>query len=277
MGVSIDSPDPNIIIILPIQPAMILIKLGGSVITDKSRYKTFNKEQVSRLCSEIVQSGRGTIIVHGAGSYGHVIAKRYSLQKGLVDFSQIPAVAQVQYDVRELNALVVKTLLENGIPAVSVPPGSCFVMENGKLIVKDNEAIRALAHMGVMPILFGDVVMDRSKGFGICSGDQIMEVLTDIFKPERVVFVSDVDGLYTADPKTNPDAEIIETVTPEVLKSVHSSSTVDDVTGGVVGKMLSMLEACDENRDCVLVNGTVPGRLLSLLKGEEVPCTIARR
>ena len=255
---------------------MMLIKLGGSVITDKSQYRTFNKEQVSRLCREIAESGKGTIVVHGAGSFGHVVAKKYALQHGLIDFSQIPAIAQVQYDVRELSSMVVRELITNGIPAVSVPPGSCFVMDDGKLVVNDTEAIKALAHIGVMPILFGDVVMDRKKGFGICSGDQIMEVLADIFKPDRIVFVSDIDGLYTADPKTDPDAVLIPEVTPDVLDEVSSGSTVDDVTGGVRGKMESMLRMCDEDRDCVLVNGTVPGRLLSLLKGEDVPCTVAR-
>lgn len=255
---------------------MMLIKLGGSVITDKSQYRTFNKDQVSRLCREIAESGKGTIVVHGAGSFGHVIAKKYSLQHGLIDFSQIPAIAQVQYDVRELSSMVVRELISNGIPAVSVPPGSCFVMDNGKLVVNDSEAIRALAHMGIMPVLFGDVVMDRGKGFGICSGDQIMEVLMDIFKPDKVVFVSDIDGLYTADPKTDSDAKLIPQFDGSTLKEISSGSTVDDVTGGVVGKMESMLRMCDGKRECVLVNGTVPGRLLSLLKGEDVPCTVAR-
>ncbi len=255
---------------------MILIKLGGSVITDKSQYRTFNKEQVARLCKEIAESGKGTMVVHGAGSFGHVVAKQFALSYGLQDFRQVPAVAQVQYDVRELSSMVVRELLGAGIPAVSVPPGSCFVMDDDKLIVSDNEAIRALAHIGVMPVLFGDVVMDRSKGFGICSGDQIMEVMADIFKPERVVFVSDIDGLYTSDPKTDSDAKLIDTVTEGTLEKISSGSTVDDVTGGVRGKMESMLRMCKDGRDCVLVNGTVPGRLLSLLKGEDVPCTIAR-
>ena len=256
---------------------MILIKLGGSVITDKAQYRTFRKEQVARLCKEIADSGKGIIVVHGAGSFGHVIAKRYSLQQGLVDFGQVPAIAQVQYDVRELSSMVVRELMNVGIPAVSVPPGSCFVMDDGKLVVSDDEAIRKLAHIGVMPVLFGDVVMDRKKEFGICSGDQIMEVLSDIFKPDRIVFVSDIDGLYDKDPKTNEDAKLIPEVTEDTLKQVSAGSTVADVTGGVRGKMESMLRLCAEGRDCVLVNGTVPGRLLSLLKGEDVPCTVARK
>ena len=255
---------------------MILIKLGGSVITDKSQFKTFDRTQASRLCKEIADSGVPTIIVHGAGSFGHVLAKKHSLQNGLKDPEQIPAAAQVHHDAMELGMLMTETLMENGIPAAAVAPGSCFVMDDGHLIVKDDEAIRSLQDIGIMPVTFGDVVMDRKKGFGICSGDQLMEVMADLFKPDKVVFVSDIDGLYTVNPKTDPDAELIRTVTPETLDGVSSVSDVDDVTGGVRNKMESMLRMCGEGRECVLINGTVPGRLLALLRGEDVTCTVAR-
>ncbi len=256
--------------------AMILIKLGGSVITDKSQYRKFNREQTARLCKEIAAADRNVMIVHGAGSFGHVLAKKYSLNTGLQDFIQVPAMAQVQHDTRELSLLVTEELMKAGIPAVSVPPGSCFVMENGRLMVNDTEAIRQLAHVGVMPVLFGDVVADRNRGFGICSGDQAMEAIAIIFKPEKIVFVSDVDGLYTADPKKDPDAKLIPEVDASMLDKVDSELTVADVTGGIRGKIEEMLRMCDGSRECVLINGTVPGRLESFLKDEEVVCTRVR-
>jgi len=255
---------------------MILIKLGGSVITDKSEYRKFNREQTARLCKEMASCGKGIMVVHGAGSFGHVIAKQYSLQLGLQDFCQVPAVAQVQHDVRELSQEVVAELIKVGIPAVSVPPGSCFVMDKGRLIADNDECIRRLAHIGVMPVLFGDVVADRSKGFGICSGDQAMEVLAKIFKPDRIVFVSDVDGLYTSDPKKDKDAKLIPEVDGKMLDRLDSELTVADVTGGIHGKVEEMLRMCGDNGECILVNGTVPGRLEALLKGEDVPCTKVR-
>ena len=104
----------------------------------------------------------------------------------------------------------------------------------------------------------------------------MMELIAEMFKPERVIFVSDIDGLYTANPKTDPDARLIPEFDAGTLDEVSSVSDVDDVTGGVRNKMESMLRMCDEGRDCVLVNGTVPGRLLSLLRGEDVTCTVAR-
>ena len=266
----------NIIYVDPHAPAMILIKLGGSVITDKSQYKKFDREQASRLCREIAESGKPTIIVHGAGSFGHVLAKKYSIQNGLEDRKQIPAAAQVHHDAMELGMLMTQTLIDNGIPAASVAPGSCFVMEDGRIVPDNLEAIKALQDVGIMPVTFGDVVMDRTRGFGIVSGDQMMEVMADLYKPERVVFVSDIDGLYTANPKTDPDAELIPEFDAGTLDDISSESDVDDVTGGVRNKMEAMLRMCDEGRDCVLVNGTVPGRLLALLRGEDVTCTVAR-
>lgn len=255
---------------------MILIKLGGSVITDKSQYKKFNQDQASRLCREIAESGRSVMIVHGAGSFGHVLAKRYAVQEGLTDFGKVTPAAMVHHDAMELGMLLTSELMKVGIPAASVSPGTCFVMDDGKLIVNDDEAIRRMAHVGIMPVMFGDVVMDRKRGFGIVSGDQLMELMADMFEPDRIVFVSDIDGLYDKNPKTNPDARFIPEVTSEVMDAVDSREDVDDVTGGVRNKMESMLRMCTPERDCVLVNGTVPGRLLSLLKGEDVPCTIAK-
>ena len=255
---------------------MILIKLGGSVITDKSQYRTFNKERVARLCSEIKESGHKVLIVHGAGSFGHVLSKRHNIQNGYVSEEQIPAVAEVQYDVRDLSLMVVREMLNVGIPAVSVPPGSCFVLDDGKLVASDTEAMERLVDAGVMPVLFGDVLMDRVKGFGICSGDTFMEKLAELFDIQKTVFVSDVDGLFTADPKTDGKAELIEVVDKNVLENIKSKSDIDDVTGGIRFKMEAMLRMSTADRDCVLVNGTVAGRLGALLKGETVISTTAK-
>ncbi|MDR3282971.1 MAG: isopentenyl phosphate kinase family protein [Candidatus Methanoplasma sp.] len=255
---------------------MILIKLGGSVITDKTQYRMFDRECASRLCRELADSGKRAVIVHGVGSFGHVVAKAHSLQDG---FSGLPgqafAAATVQHDVRDLNSMVVKELLSAGVLAFPVPPGSCFMMDGGVLDVKDAEVLTSAFRLGMTPVLFGDVVLDRRKGFGICSGDQIMEALCDVFDPEKVVFVSDIDGLYDMDPKKHAAAKLIEEVTAESLERVDSKMSVDDVTGGVRGKMEAMLRISTPERECVLVNGAVPGRLRSLLKGERVISTTA--
>ena len=149
-------------------------------------------------------------------------------------------------------------------------------MRNRELIIDDPSVLRSMFEKGIMPVMFGDVVMDSELGFAICSGDQVMERLKEIFNPTRVIFVSDIDGLYDKDPKNNRDANLIGDVNSKVLESVSTDITVADVTGGVRGKMETMLRMCSAGCDCVLVNGTVENRLLTLLKGGKVPCTIAR-
>lgn len=255
---------------------MIIVKLGGSVITDKSEYKAFRKDVTARLAREIGSSGKDVIVVHGAGSFGHIVAKENHLQDGLSEERQIPAAARTMCDTRELSSMVVEEFLAAGIPAVSVPPGSCFVMEDGKLIVGNEETIRRLEGLGIMPVMFGDVVADRGRGFGIVSGDQCMEALCRIFDPEKAVFVSDIDGLFDRDPKTDKGAKLIGTVTKEVLERARTEPSVDDVTGGVHAKMEAMLRMTSDDRRCYLVNGNVPGRLYRLLKGEAVTCTVAK-
>lgn len=257
------------------RPLMILVKLGGSVITDKSRYRTFDAESVARLCAEIKDSGKDVIVVHGAGSFGHVLAKEHDINGGHKSKTQIPAVAEICRDVRELNNMVVSEMIKAGIPAVGVPPGSCFVMENRNLIMEPTEVVEGFHSLGIVPVMFGDVVLDRKLGFAICSGDQIMERLCGLFSPEKVVFVSDVDGLYSGDPKKDPDAKFFGTVTKDVLSSVESDMHVADVTGGVAEKMRTMLRMCAPGRDCFLVNGRVEGRLEAILRGEDVISTKA--
>lgn len=254
---------------------MILIKLGGSVITDKREYRRFNKEAVSRLCREIRESGKEVVVVHGAGSFGHVLAKKHALNDGYRDPEQIPAVAQVCYDVRDLSSMVVAELNAAGIPSVSVPPGSCMVMDDRSLVMDRQEVILRFIGKGIVPVMFGDVVMDRALGFAILSGDQIMERLAEFIDFEKVIFVSDIDGLYDCDPKSNRDAALYETVTMETLECVDAGSSVDDVTGGVAEKMRWMLRMSGQGRECMLINGNVPGRLRSVLMGEETVCTRA--
>ncbi|MCK4613680.1 MAG: kinase, partial [Thermoplasmata archaeon] len=106
---------------------MIILKLGGSVITQKRDYATLNKEMVDTISEELASLSREVplIIVHGAGSFGHILAKRYSLNNPEKGPELTMRIAKVQRDVRELNLLLLKNLIYRGIPAVSVPPSIC--------------------------------------------------------------------------------------------------------------------------------------------------------
>mgnify|MGYP002684126917 CR=1 FL=1 len=107
---------------------MILVKLGGSVITDKGRYRTFDPDTAGRLAEEIARTGQDVVIVHGAGSFGHILAKEHRLHLGISDGSQLLGASLVMSDVRELDLEVCRRLSAKGVRAVPLPPASCAAM-----------------------------------------------------------------------------------------------------------------------------------------------------
>lgn len=249
---------------------MILIKLGGSVITRKDEYRTFRKETMDRLAGEVSRSEQQVILVHGAGSYGHMTASEYNLQDGMKDRTQIPGFCEVMADVRELNLKVLRAMNAQGLPASSIPPSSCAELDHGELVSLDTERFQQYLDIGITPTTFGDVVLDRTRGFGICSGDQLIEFLAREFDPDKVVFCSDVDGIFTSDPSENPDAAMIRELSWGILDELPKTEKYVDVTGSVFAKIESMLNLAPFCGECIIINGNAEGRLEALLEGKDV-------
>jgi len=254
---------------------MKLVKLGGSVITDKSKLKTFRRRECDRLAGELSSADDSLAIVHGAGSFGHIEAKKHSLHEGFKEDAQLKYVAKVQRDVRELNLMVLESLIDCGIRAVSVPPASAGVFWDGEIQSFDREPFESVLKLGLAPVSFGDVVPDESMGFSICSGDLIMEALAKEFRPTAAVFCADVDGVFDADPKRVKKAKLIRMLDQETFRSLRRTQpTGSDVTGSIYGKLERMLAISRHCEKCMIVNGNVPGRLAKALKGEEVVSTV---
>jgi len=254
---------------------MILVKLGGSVITDKSKLRTFRKTSCERLARELSSSRDNLILVHGAGSYGHIEAKKHELHKGYRKDSQLEHVAAVQRDVRELNLKVLETLIDEGVRAVSVPPAAAATFSGGAVTSFEPDVFRRMADIGLVPVSFGDVVPDEAMGFSVCSGDLMMEALARSFTPELVIFCADVDGVYRSDPKRDKKAGLIPRLDSSSLRTVKKiESRHADVTGSIHGKLERMLAISRHCEKCMIVNGNVPGRLGKALRGETVVSTV---
>lgn len=249
---------------------MLLVKLGGSVITDKMNYRVLRGEVLARLAEEIAGSGETTVVVHGAGSFGHVIAAKHQIQNGFTDRSQLMGAAQVMEDVRALNQAVTSALIQRGLPAVALPPSALVRLSEGRLESMDVSAFRRYLDLGMAPVTFGDVALDLKRGFGICSGDQLMEVLARELRPRRIIFCSDVDGVYTCDPRSDPSARMLEVVDRSTLDSLPRTQHCADVTGSIFGKIETMLRIAAHGGGSMVINGLVPGRLAAAMRGEEV-------
>jgi isopentenyl phosphate kinase len=253
---------------------MILVKLGGSVITDKSKLRTFRRASCERLAKELRHCS-SLSLVHGAGSFGHIEAKKHSLHKGFTDDSQIEHVAAVQRDVRELNLKVLEALISNGIKAVSIPPAAAATFKNGAISCFEPETFGRVLDIGLAPVSFGDVVPDESMGFSICSGDLMMEAIAKAFEPKLVVFCADVDGVFDSDPKRSKKAKLLTEIDRSSLKELkRTESKHADVTGSIYGKLERMLAIAQNCERCMIVNGNVPGRLEKAVRGQKVVSTV---
>ncbi len=216
----------------------VLLKLGGSVITDKSAGCAINRESLSAIARAIHGSGAqagGLIIIHGAGSCGHPEAKRYHLDKG-ADPGETEGIYVTNRVVSGLNETVVSILRENGVAAMGIHPLHTGVADNGRLIAFEYRHLERMLELGMVPVIHGDVVMDLSRGACIVSGDQLARWLAVGLKVGRVGLATDVPGVLDG-------GHVVREITPETAPLLQiGDSKHTDVTGGMRGKINELLE-----------------------------------
>ncbi len=258
-----------------------VLKLGGSVITNKKKLLTANLRAIERLANEISQAKVSSLIlVHGGGSFGHPIAEQYNIADGYVDPSQILGFSKTHQAMTTLNKLVMEALISHNIPAVEVQPSSCVVTKAGRIFNMELKPLKKMLKMGFVPVLYGDAVFDSEKGFAILSGDQLVSSLAIKLGADRIIMGMDEDGLYTKDPKGDRSAPLFDHITLEELKSLKHAiegSKATDVTGGMLGKMLELTPAIEHEIQALIVNATKPQRVYKALKGDKVIGTIIEK
>ncbi len=257
------------------------MKLGGSVITVKDKPFTANKRAITRLAAEIKRADVDSLIlVHGGGSFGHPVAKEYRINDGYRDPSQTMGFSLTHQAMTVLNKMVVASLINHNIPAMEMQPSSCIVTKSGRIEVIETRPLTKLLEIGFVPVLYGDAVVDSAKGFAILSGDQLVSALATRLGADRIVMGVDVDGLYSADPKTNLSAHFLQRITLQELKNLRhklSKAKVTDVTGGMLGKVLELVPAVEHGVHSTIVNATKSNNVYKALKGEEVVGTTIER
>jgi isopentenyl phosphate kinase len=243
-----------------------ILKLGGSVLTEKTDTPTPKPAAISRCASEIASSilpagvEGPLILVHGAGSFGHPQAKEHGSPDGFTNFGII----EIHQAVTSLNDLVIEALIRNGVPAVPVHPFGCMVAENGRIAEMETAQIGMMLARGIVPVLHGDVVMDGRAGASIISGDQLVTYLAVRFKAARIGLGTAVDGVL-ADGATVP---LITRANFESVRSYVQGSEGTDVTGGMLGKVLELL-AIEIEIDSYIFNASKENVIAGFLAGEE--------
>jgi isopentenyl phosphate kinase len=258
----------------PSERPLVVVKLGGSVITRKREVERLRPKVLDRLARELAAptDAPRLIVLHGAGSFGHPGARRFGLARAPeeegAEAHRARGAAIVASEVRRLHHLVLRALVAAGSSALSVPIATHARNRAGVLAEFDESPfVRTLAH-GWVPVSFGDVVPDDAWGSSILSADTIATVLAERLRPTRVVFVSDVPGIWEG--PAGRKRRVAPEVTDTLLAALRPASGAPDVTGGIRAKAEAMRAIARAGSDAGLISGLTDGALLRAIRGEAV-------
>lgn len=231
---------------------LVFLKLGGSLITDKTQPMMPRLDIIHDLVDEIAAAlnaspGLHLLIGHGSGSFGHEVADRHQTQAGGEGTAYWQGFSEVWQAARALNQLVVQALSHAGLPVVVFPPSSGIITQNRRVIAWDIQPIKLALSHGLIPVLYGDVVFDAELGGTILSTEDLFQDLTRSFCPEKILIAGLDQGVYY---HPQQPEEIIPLITPQNLASIRpalSPSQTVDVTGGMLSKVEAMVALVKEN------------------------------
>jgi isopentenyl phosphate kinase len=238
------------------------LKIGGSILTDKSRPMVARPEEICRVAEEIAKARQDLVLVHGAGSFGHMPAKEYGLpQRFSPDGLRV-----THQSVTKLNDLVIDALSRAGANPMPIHPLSCTMLQDGRIAYFAVEPVVEMVKDGLMPVLHGDVAMDAFRKAGIVSGDQLVSFLANSLRAEVVAVGTNVDGVIF-------QGRALEKITRDNLPSIGDAiggSTGVDVTGGMMGKLLELLHLADNGTNSIIFNAGKEGNITRALMGKAV-------
>lgn len=262
---------------------LIFLKLGGSLITQKDKPFTENREIIRQIAREIHQARKEKsfrlLIGNGGGSYPHVPAKKFKTAEGIVNNKSLKGIAEVQDAAARLNRIIVRALLDAGENAISIQPSAVALTKNSRIIEFYTKPLEMLLKKDMIPVVYGDVGLDLKQGCSIISTEELFVFLAKRIRPKKIISVGIVDGVFTDDPVRNPKAKFISEITPEnysKIKKMLKGSAGIDVTGGMVQKVKKYLELSLIGIKSYIINGRVKNRLKEALLGEKVKGTIIK-
>jgi len=256
-------------------PELVFLKLGGSLITEKTERETARPEVIERVVAEIARAlaaepGLRLVLGHGSGSFGHFAAQRYGIHHGHP--SDWRGFAETAAAAARLDRLVVDACLQVGVPAVALQPSASARTCDGQLTELVTWPVGELLERRLVPVVYGDVALDATRGCSIISTEQVFAYLARQAVPQRILLAGEVDGVYTADPHREPNARPIARLTPaswpEAERRLVGACGVD-VTGGMRAKVRQMLELVQEvpGLRVSIFTGLEPGRVEAALLG----------
>jgi isopentenyl phosphate kinase len=261
---------------------LVFLKLGGSLITDKSSPHTPRLDVIDRLAGEIAHACRNNItlslvIGHGSGSFGHYAGSKYHTRDGVNSPFDWLGFSEVWKEAHALNQIVLDALLKAGLPVMLFPPSAGVITKDRHVISWDVDPLQLAVTHGMIPLVNGDVVFDVHIGGTILSTEEAFIHLAPILKPERILLAGMEPGVWADFPVCT---RLVERITPKSyldFKQAVGKSKAVDVTGGMAQKvesMLSLLSAMP-HLESQIFSGEEPGQVFDALLGAHPGTTTA--
>jgi len=252
-----------------------LVKLGGSIITDKTRPYTPLVDNIRRMAKEIKMAGTPLLLAHGSGSFGHTSAKIYGGKRG---YTSEMGIARVCHDAMKINNVIMDALIEEEIPAVALRPMSMILAEGGGIKRHLFQVVEEVLAQGLLPVVYGDVILDTAWKSTIYSGEVLLNnvgvyLLERGFSIARIILVGKTDGFY------NSGGETIAVIDGESWTRVYQTAAYNvenDVTGGMQHKVEQALLMAQKGIPTWIINGNIPGELCNALEGKAMRGTVIK-
>ena len=269
---------------------MLFVKLGGSLITDKTRNETARPEVLARLAGELQASVANLqapiLIGHGSGSFGHMAAKQYGTRAGVRTADEWRGFAHVSVAAARLNRLVADALHHAGLMVISLAPSASVQCTDGRIVSMDTRPIHQALQHGLCPLVMGDVGWDSARGGTIVSTEEVFAFLAGELPVSRVLLAGETEGVLEgfredsgAESGERGAKGVIPRITAEnwvALQSAIGGSRGADVTGGMASKVRDMLALvyAHPNLSVSIFSGLVPGNLARAIAGEQLGTAI---
>lgn len=248
---------------------LIFLKLGGSLLTDKTVVEALRADVLDRLAREIAAArdenpGLRLLLGHGSGSFGHVAGARHGTRSGVGGPAQWFGFAEVSDAAARLNRHVIAALLGKGVPAIGLPPSASAVVTGGQIGRLSTTSIQAALEEGLVPVVFGDVAFDTVRGGTIISTEEVMDYLAAVLRPRRLLLAGETPGVFDLNGNIIPR---LNRANLSAYLPALGGSRGTDVTGGMAAKVTAMIELGESlpGLSIHIFSGLEPGLLRRLL------------
>jgi isopentenyl phosphate kinase len=261
---------------------LIFLKLGGSLITNKTQAYKPQLDRLGALSAQIASFFKEhashpegpvrLLLGHGSGSFGHTAARKHGTRTGVQGEEGWRGFAEVHFQAALLNRYVMEALREAGLPALVFPPVASVLARDGNVSSWDSFPIRRALDRGLLPVIYGDVVFDEVRGGTILSTEDLFSHLARMLQPERILLAGLEPGVWADFPARTRLLEEIRSDSYASTRFGLGAAEGVDVTGGMFAKVDQMMELVRsiQGLQVTIFSGLEPEALQKALRGESI-------